>query len=193
VVDKYPNFNELRKLEREGHDFAIVLSRRYGSDTAVIAPHGGAIEHGTSEIAKAIAGDTYHLYCFEGRKNKTNRNLHITSINFDEPQAVAMVAECSQVVAVHGLAGHTEEVEVSGKDVELRGRIHASLEKAGFASRIVTSGPYAAANAHNICNRGRAGKGAQLEITCGLRDRLRAEPKLLEDFAEAVRQAIKRK
>jgi phage replication-related protein YjqB (UPF0714/DUF867 family) len=52
---------------------------------AVIAPHGGGIEPGTSELATAIAGDDFSLYLFEGLKSAGNGELHITSTNFDEP------------------------------------------------------------------------------------------------------------
>jgi hypothetical protein len=69
---------------------------------AIIAPHGGKIEPWTSAIATAIAADDYCLYCFEGRKRRENRDLHITSTHFDEPQCLTLVSGCDQVVAVHG-------------------------------------------------------------------------------------------
>jgi phage replication-related protein YjqB (UPF0714/DUF867 family) len=42
---------------------------------AVIAPHGGAIEPGTTEVAEAIAGDRFSFYTLEGVKTRDNKRL----------------------------------------------------------------------------------------------------------------------
>jgi phage replication-related protein YjqB (UPF0714/DUF867 family) len=63
--DKYGSFAELQNREREGVDFSIRVMPLETS-AAIIAPHGGMIEPGTSDIAAAIAGNDYGLYCFEG-------------------------------------------------------------------------------------------------------------------------------
>jgi len=56
VTDKYASFQILASMERENDDFRIrPVGRR--AATVVVAPHGGSIEPGTSEIAEAIAGD----------------------------------------------------------------------------------------------------------------------------------------
>jgi phage replication-related protein YjqB (UPF0714/DUF867 family) len=123
VGDKYGSFDELRRREREGLDFSIRVIRRDAS-VAIIAPHGGKIEPGTSEIAAAIAGDDYSLYCFEGLVKRPHLDLHITSTNFREPQCVELVAACDQVIAVHGLNGKERHfVEVGGLDTKLRDAI----------------------------------------------------------------------
>jgi phage replication-related protein YjqB (UPF0714/DUF867 family) len=44
----------------------------------VIAPDGGSIEPGTSEIALKIAGLDFSFYAFEGRRKQHNNCLHIT-------------------------------------------------------------------------------------------------------------------
>ena len=88
----------------EGVDFSIRVMPRETS-AAIIAPHGGMIEPGTSDIAAAIAGNDYGLYCFEGLRDRPHRDLHITSANFREPKCVELVAGCDLVVAVHGLDG----------------------------------------------------------------------------------------
>jgi phage replication-related protein YjqB (UPF0714/DUF867 family) len=84
--DKYRDFAALSRTEREGVDFDIVCRAR-SSAVAVIAPHGGKIESGTSEIATAVAGDDFNLYCFQGLKPRHNTSLHITSGRFDEPRS----------------------------------------------------------------------------------------------------------
>jgi phage replication-related protein YjqB (UPF0714/DUF867 family) len=42
-----------------------------------VAPHGGAIEPGTSEVAKQVADNDLSLFIFEGIKPKGNKRLHI--------------------------------------------------------------------------------------------------------------------
>ena len=188
--DKYGSFDELRRAEREGVDFRIRVIQREAS-VVIIAPHGGKIEPGTSELAEAIAGHDYSLYCFEGLQKRPHRDLHITSANFSEPQCVDLVAACNQVVAVHGRDGkERQSVEVGGLDTDLRDIICRSLREAGFSAEVVTSGGLAALSPANICNRGARRRGVQLEITRGLRDELLARPQGVVDFAHAVRRAI---
>ena len=92
--DRYANFKELKANEREGVDYEI-CKRFISSAVAIIAPHGGKIEPGTSELAEGIAGADYTYYSFKGLKNEkgANRELHITSSNFDEPIAVGLVEQ----------------------------------------------------------------------------------------------------
>ena len=188
--DRYGSFDELRRAEREGVDFRIRVIRREAS-VAIIGPHGGWIEPGTSEIAEAIADDDYSLYCFEGLQDRPHEELHITSAKFDEPTCVGLVAACDQVVAVHGRAGRQHQsVEVGGLDANLRDEICRSVQDAGFSAEVVTSGGLAALSPANICNRGARRAGVQLEITRGLRDTLLAQPQRLANFARAVRRAI---
>ena len=103
-----------------------------------------------------------------------------------------MIAVCDLVVAVHGLAGRREAIDVGGRDHQLRDLIDASLHDAGFNSKIVTSGSHAATSRSNICNKGRRGAEVQLEITKGLRDNFMqgARSPKLADFADAVANAI---
>jgi phage replication-related protein YjqB (UPF0714/DUF867 family) len=82
MVDKYANFQQLSAAERRGIDYRICAVCR-DSRVAIIAPHGGKIERGTSDFARAIAGEDYNLYCFEGLRRRPLRDLHITSAHFD--------------------------------------------------------------------------------------------------------------
>jgi phage replication-related protein YjqB (UPF0714/DUF867 family) len=189
--DKYGNFHELSRNEREGVDFTICLTRR-DSPVAIIAPHAGKIEFGTSQIATAIAGDMYGLYCFEGLKPRNNHDLHITSANFDEPKCIDLISTCDIVVSVHGLKGKHEAIDVGGLDTELGDAICANLNNAGFEAKIVTTGSHAAVSQRNICNQGRLRTGVQLEITKGLRDTLLKRSQSLTDLASAVQRAIDR-
>jgi phage replication-related protein YjqB (UPF0714/DUF867 family) len=189
-ADKYNNFSQLKNGEREGRDFRICVAERR-SAVAIIAPHGGMIEPRTSEIAAAIAGDSFSLYCFEGTRKRSNSNLHITSHHFDEPRCLELIEKCTVVIAVHGLAGKRKRVEVGGLDTKVRKEVCKRLEDAGFASELAAStGKYAATDRGNICNKGRSQAGIQLEISKGLRDHLARSPSSLSQFANAVRAAI---
>ena len=187
--DQYGNFLELSQDEVRGMDYDIRLLHR-NSSTAIIAPHGGYIEPGTSEIAITIALDSFNLYCFEGLKKKGNKSLHITSTNFDEPKCLNLIARCEIVLSVHGMKGSDRAVEVGGLNVALRDRICDGLNAAGFQSKVVSTGKHAAVSQRNICNKGRKQAGVQLEITSGLRDALRSGQGNLEALALSVQQAI---
>jgi phage replication-related protein YjqB (UPF0714/DUF867 family) len=187
--DKYQDFADLIRHEREGVDFRICRTIR-PAPVAIIAPHGGGIEPGTSEIASAIARDRYCLYCFEGLKRCSNLDLHITSTNYDEPTCLDLLARCDVVVSLHGLDGEQKHIDVGGRDFGLRDAICRSLEKLGFDAQVVERGAHAGVSPENICNRGRGGAGVQLEIARALRDTLIASSGDRGAFACAVRQAI---
>src|SRR5262245_21522323 len=189
MADRYANFAELSQCEREGVDFRICSTRRE-SGVAIVAPHGGGIEPGSSQIAVAIAGAEHSVYSFEGMKPNGNSDLHITSVNFDEPRCVELVSLSDYVVTVHGLSGKNEAIDVGGLDQALRDSICAHLVSAEFAAQVIESGAHAGVDPRNICNRGRRGAGVQLEITRGLRHALTAQPPRMADFAAAVRGAI---
>ena len=104
MADQYSNFADLAAHERLGTDYRILV-HDCGSMIAVIAPHGGRIEPGTSEIAGAVAGNDLSLYSFEGiRRGRAHGELHITSPRFDEPQALGLVAAVETAIAIHGRA-----------------------------------------------------------------------------------------
>ncbi len=189
MADRYRNFAQLRKGETEGIDYRICITER-ASFAAIIAPHGGRIEPGTSEIAAAIAENAHSLYCFEGLGNRPHRDLHITSTNFDEPQCLDLIARYRVVIAVHGLIGDRKRVDVGGRDLILANAICTGLKSVGFTSRIVSSGSHAAILPNNICNKGQTGSGVQLEITKCLRDALLNGEEDLGTLAHIVRQAI---
>lgn len=190
--DKYPSFAELSQHEVEGRDYRIRAAPVEGAEVAILAPHGGKIEFLTSELASSIAGPDHNCYAFEGIKRNHNRDLHVTSSSFDEPNALNLVARCDVVVTVHGLDGDAMEIQVGGRDTALGERIDRQLREAGFASRMETAGPYAGTDPDNICNRGRSGAGAQIEIRAGLRRALEQDRDRFDAFVNAVRLAVAR-
>jgi phage replication-related protein YjqB (UPF0714/DUF867 family) len=164
----YECYADLAGTQVEGADFQIHIERRTSSGIAVVAPHGGAIEAGTSEIARAVAGSEFNLYLFEGlRASGSYAALHLTSHRFDEPQCLALLAGCDQVIAIHGCRGAEPEALLGGLDDGLKMRIGAAITAAGIEARL--AGRYPAVHPRNVCNRGRRGAGVQIELTSALR------------------------
>ena len=189
---EYPNFAALSRAEMLGRDYAIHVEKP-DSPVAIIAPHGGSIEFGTSRIATAIAGTDYRSYRFEGIASRNNGRLHITSRNFDEPKCVELIKDCEHVVAIHGLRRtDVELVEVGGLAEKLRDAICAALKAAGFDAQVMTTDNLAGRDPRNICNRGNRNAGVQLEISGKLRAKLKKNKQLCNNFAAAVRQAIEK-
>ncbi len=169
MADRYRNFEDLAAHEEENLDFRIRSVDRYGA-SAVIAPHGGGIEPGTSELAEAIAGDDLSFYSFEGLKKRNNCVLHITSSHFDEPKAVVLVNGAPTVVALHGEQNCRDQVAfLGGLDKGLRKRVQKELQAAGFVVRIHADPHLQGIEKNNICNRGQSGRGVQLELSQPLR------------------------
>jgi phage replication-related protein YjqB (UPF0714/DUF867 family) len=169
MIDKYASCAELANCEALGTDYRIRTLERPASPVMVIAPHGGGIEVGTSELAHLIAGDDHSLFVFEGLKGHgENRDLHITSHRFDHQECLALVARRAVVLAVHGCLGESQ-VYVGGLDTELALLLTDQLSAAGFPAS-AEGHRYPGRNPLNICNRGARGRGAQLEITKDLRD-----------------------
>jgi phage replication-related protein YjqB (UPF0714/DUF867 family) len=189
--DAYSSFDALAQIELEGVDFQIRLTCR-PSPVVVIAPHGGAIEPGTSEIAVSIAADSFSVYCFEGLKpGRPHQDLHITSTRFDEPNGLGLVEARDVVLAVHGRKDDDDEPSVwlGGRDETLRDAIGLALEQANFLAR-TRDHRLPGREPANICNRGRRKAGVQLEIPRTLRSKLVADDLLLQSFTSTIRYAI---
>ena len=163
----YKSFAELSASEREGVSFQRTVKKRR-SRIAIVAPHGGGIEPGTSEIAHAIAGSQFSYYTFEGLKPQGNEILHITSTLFDEPKCLGLVQDTEIVIAVHGCDGAEQIIHVGGLQPVLKTRLMQSLAEAGFDARMAEAN-LSGNQTQNICNRGRSNQGVQLEISAGLR------------------------
>ena len=195
----YQNFRELMRGEVEGRDFSRIVVAR-PSPVAIVALHGGGIEPGTSEIARAIAGSQYSLYCFESLKTSGNELLHIPSHDFDDPLCLKLIKTAQVVISVHGCSGedHKAGVFIGGRHGLLREQLSHGLQQAGFS---VAPGPglYPGQHQDNVCNLGQAGKGIQLEISKGLRDQMfagmrRQERKItrpaFDRFVQTVRAVL---
>ncbi|MFN7883292.1 MAG: poly-gamma-glutamate hydrolase family protein [bacterium] len=194
VPDKYSGFSELAQSEREGVDFQVTITDR-GSNLVVVAPHGGAIEPGTSEIALAVASDRYSCCLFEGVKTSNNGELHITSTSFDEPRCLKLIATSMTALTLHGEGSMREVVFVGGRDYRTGTRLRQSFKEYGFNVATHSNPALLGKSAENICNRGKLGMGIQLEISNGLRRKFfqsldsegrRLKTALFWDFVAAV-------
>jgi phage replication-related protein YjqB (UPF0714/DUF867 family) len=184
MADQYSCYADLRACEPEGTSFRIRVVER-NSAIAIIAPHGGRIEPGTSETAALIAGEYFSLYCFESLIS--GRRLHITSARFDEPRGLALVEASRIAIAVHGRADAADPktIWMGGLHLQLRDEIGGALERAGFP--ISLDHHMQGKHPSNICNRGRLRAGIQIELPRSLRNSLRGDADAREAFASAVR------
>ncbi|KEQ57754.1 DUF867-domain-containing protein [Aureobasidium melanogenum CBS 110374] len=128
------SFQEIANTKLEGIDYKISVKNR-NSAIVIIAPHGGDIEPGTSQIAAAIAGDELSLYDFQGLRNTNgHRELHLASHRFDEPRALQLIESAETAVAIHGRRDGDDprRVWIGGLDTQRCKRTMVELVKAGF-------------------------------------------------------------
>ncbi|MFE5582748.1 poly-gamma-glutamate hydrolase family protein [Kitasatospora sp. NPDC056531] len=158
--------------------------------TTVIAPHGGGIEVGTSELCLAVAGydpadlaptpaagPVLDFWMFEGLRSSNNGALHVTSTHCDDGVVRAMCAGSLNVLSLHGCTTAKAGLEVGARAVLVGGlnsafRQYLMEEFAAAGVRAVTASgeeEIAGASPENICNRSLLGMGAQLELTTELR------------------------
>ncbi|MER7689181.1 poly-gamma-glutamate hydrolase family protein [Streptomyces sp. NPDC097610] len=158
--------------------------------STVIAPHGGGIEGGTSELCLATAG--YHpadlaptpaagpvhdFWMFEGLMSSGNGALHVTSTHCDDTIARSLCAGSLNVLSLHGCTPEQAGLEAGAKAVLIGGlnptfRQYLLEEFTAAGIRAVTASgeeEIAGISPDNICNRSLLGMGAQLEITTALR------------------------
>ncbi len=199
-MDVYGKFAELKEVEREGVDYCVCVVRRKHSSTVVLAPHGGGIEPGTSEVSRKIAEDDLSLAIFEGKKSVGNARLHMTSTNFDEPRCLELIQATDSVVAIHGEESKEPVIFLGGRDKKLGARLRAALERHGYKVKVHENPELQGMATANVCNRGRQGAGVQLELSFGLRETffesLTAEGRKkpideLAKFAGAVREGLR--
>jgi phage replication-related protein YjqB (UPF0714/DUF867 family) len=172
MPDKYLDFDHLSRNETSGIDYAISV-RRLSDAFAIVAPHGGGIEPGTSEIADAIAGGEFCFYAFDGLKTSSNTDLHITSTSFDEPMCLTLIRQSDVVVTIHGESSDAEgkPVFMGGRNAELGECLRAALAANGFDVRRHPDPLLQGLEPKNLCNRGgKSRSGVQLELSRSLRE-----------------------
>jgi len=169
-----------------------------GTSTVVLAPHGGGIEPGTSELCLAVAGYhpanfpitppagvTYDYWMFEGIREGGNADLHVTSTGCDDPVAVSLCGGALGALSLHGfkpenahppLPPDRQVVLIGGGDDLLRPLLLDALCAAHLpAEDTGGQGEIGGDDACNIVNRTLRGKGVQLELSEPLRDTMFGE------------------
>jgi phage replication-related protein YjqB (UPF0714/DUF867 family) len=198
-MDKYSSFSALAEAEVHGRDYRIRSRRTRVREWAVLAPHGGGIEPGTSEIAYAVSGNTYSFYAFEGMKRRNNGELHITSACFDEPTGLSVATSANRVLAIHGEDSKRAVVFLGGRDAVARKRLRKFLQRRGFTVERHANQNLEGVLTSNICNRCRSGAGVQVELSRGLRqlcfDSLsrtgrRIRTPVFDELVAAIREAL---
>ena len=111
MPDRYQNFNELSQNENA---YIVEQNLVPNSTWLIAAPHGGKIDSGTTEIARAIShacGSSY--YSFIGKKEPDGGDLHLTSHHFNEPIALQLAASHPRLLCVHGILAENGEGALS--------------------------------------------------------------------------------
>ncbi len=165
-MSPYRSFRELAQQEPDQGAYRIEYRRR-GSGIAIVAIHGGGIEPGTTEIADAVSGRDHSFYSFTGTKPRRNRRLHIPSRCFDESIGSSIAETARIVVTIHGCQGSEAGVYLGGRHHALKQAVSAALKARGVSAGEDPRFP--GKTRQNICNRGRSGRGVQIELTQALR------------------------
>ncbi|MFI5494253.1 poly-gamma-glutamate hydrolase family protein [Actinoplanes sp. NPDC051859] len=197
-VAEYPSMTALRKVEKSGvaYDLSWTVT---DSPLIVVAPHGGDIEVGTSEIAAGIAGndipaevvaDRHTLCQFTGKLKSGNSRLHVTSEHWDVEECLILIRQRTHALSIHGVKGSGKEVYIGGRDTTTGARLRKALEAKEFGAPLSVPGEIAGVSPDNFVNKDADGAGVQLELSRGLRDELFDKGKLTprgEVFIATVR------
>ena len=186
MPDTYRSLEELVRSEAAA-DYRVLVRDRQ-SHVTVVAPHGGRIEPGTSQLAESVAGESWNLFAFEGLKPRGNSVLHVTSTRFSHPELELLLARSTVGVSVHGMAEPGLLVEVGGLNARLVKLVSLELSLERF--EVCDAPPSRSAQSpQNFINRV-AGGGIQLEVSQELRKLFQEDLGLLSRFGTAVRAAI---
>ncbi|MBM9447983.1 poly-gamma-glutamate hydrolase family protein [Staphylococcus ureilyticus] len=202
--DYYKSMTELYKDTTEGIDWKKD-TRNVGKSVLIVAPHGGNIEQGTSELTKLVANNgDFDYFSFEAIRPSNNTQLHVTSTNYDDATLHEMIQDRTATISIHGAQGEEQLVCLGGYQSPLRDAIQSQLELKGFVVKIPPEYLGGLSNT-NFINKVEESTVVQLELTTALRkaffkdeDTSTASRKKIEnwtttmyDFAEALNGAIK--
>ncbi|MCG7817410.1 poly-gamma-glutamate hydrolase family protein [Staphylococcus epidermidis] len=167
-VDKYQSMTQLEKETTEGVDWRKD-TKNTGNQVLIVAPHGGSIEQGTTELTKALADKgNYDYYSFEGIRPKNNSELHVTSTHYDDPTLNQMIKNRTATISIHGASGSEEIIYLGGPRSDLRNAIEKQLVARGFTVKVPPE-YLGGQNNKNFINREDNNTGVQLELTTALR------------------------
>ena len=171
MADLYTSYTDLAAHQTEGVDYERRQVPVTGATWCAIAIHGGGIEQGSGEVARAVGAGLMSHYEFAGIMNANNfATLHVTSTNFDEPIAQALVAGSLRCLSFHGYSGTSglAQTSLGGLDTVTGARVRSALEAAGF-SVIDAAQEIAGSDPANIANKTTLLAGVQVEMSNALR------------------------
>lgn len=169
--DYYTSMTQLERETKEGIDWKKE-TRDQGSQVLIVAPHGGNIEQGTSELTKLLAQQGgYDYFSFEAIRPSNNTQLHVTSTHYDDPTLHQMVEGRSATISIHGAKGDDPIVFLGGAKSDLRDEIQSQLESRGFTVQVPPE-YLGGLNENNFINKNENSTGVQLELTTSLRKAL---------------------
>lgn len=196
--DKYPSMTALyadpanvegqvwaKRYRRHTSVDTSVSGGGYFTDIAVIAPHGGGIEKGTSELCLATAGyhpadyryvgqgNLYDYFLFEGLLSSGNGDLHVTSSNYDDPHAQMICRGVKKVFAIHGCRDEQTsnlEIHVGGLDLNGINILVEELSAHGIPAIHTSDDMLNGDLPENLTNLGYSGAGVQVEIPTSVRE-----------------------
>lgn len=161
--DKYPSLVSLKKHLRRNEHYRIRARDRRAVAT-IISPHGGAIEPGTSALARAVAGDDYNLFDFQGLVREHAMDLHVTATRFRDKKLTQMLSRSRVAISLHGMGnqGHTD-IWLGGRNPTLKAVVLRELLAAGFNVN-PDSPQYRGESPNNVVNLA-VEEGVQLELS----------------------------
>ena len=103
--DYYKSMTELYNDTTEGIDWKKD-TRNVGKSVLIVAPHGGNLEQGTSELTKLVANNgDFDYFSFEAIRPSNNTQLHVTSTNYDDATLHDMIQDRTATISIHGARG----------------------------------------------------------------------------------------
>ena len=176
----YGSFAELSASE-DPADYAI-KANDIGSDTTILAIHGGGIERGTSELVESLDGyGKYNTYLFKGLKTVDNGSLFLKD----------------WTVSVIGAAGDDKVTYIGGQNKLLAELIRLHLVTKGYNVQTLSIPDRIAGTMNsNIANKNKLFHdsipfgGVQIAVSKGLRDDLATYPCALGDYSNTINKAL---
>jgi phage replication-related protein YjqB (UPF0714/DUF867 family) len=192
----YHSFAELSAAEDAAN--YTIKTNDIGSDTTILALHGGGIERGTSELVEALNGyGKYNTYSFEGLKAADNGSLFLRAIDFDEPTAVNLAQNSDYTLSIVGAAGDDEVTYIGGQNKILAELIKLHLISKGFnvdtfsvPDRIAGIMDSNIVNQNQLFNDSYQIGGVQIALSKGLRDKLATDPSTLNAYSGSINESL---
>lgn len=162
MTDKYRSMIELKQNENE---WSIITSKK-PHPILSLAPHGGSIEAGTSELALLVSQKLQcSYYTFKGQLDTGNSSLHVTSTHYDEPAALDISETSEYTISIHGYVDTKQSITyIGGTNIELINLVKKYLQIGEF--NVIDAPDYLGGRGRrNIANKNINKSSVQLELS----------------------------